>query len=56
MRAVLAASHERLVDGPTSARAFVAHEPPAARERSLAALRADATVLLAEPIDDAGAR
>lgn len=51
MRQALTAAGARLVDGPTSANAFVLHVPDARREAVLTQLRDDAAVVLAEPID-----
>jgi anti-sigma factor RsiW len=55
MRAALAASGARLVDGPTAADAYVLNVPPDRRERALATLRASKPVVAAEPVDAAGA-
>lgn len=59
LRRVLVAGDARIIDGPTAAGAYVIHAPAgaAARRRTLAMLRADPVVLLAEPLDgraDAG--
>jgi anti-sigma factor RsiW len=51
MRQALNDSRARLVDGPTSADAYVIHVPAAERAQALAKLRAEADVVLAEPID-----
>lgn len=55
LRAILNASHARLVDGPTAADAYVLHVAPAERAAVLTRLRARREVVLAEPID-AGVR
>lgn len=54
MREALKASHARLVDGPTAADAYVLSVPAAERAAVLAALRARADVVLAQPIDPGG--
>jgi anti-sigma factor RsiW len=46
-------SGARLVDGPTAADAYVLAVPPADRATSLAKLRADRDIVMAEPIDPA---
>lgn len=51
LRAILKAGEARVVDGPTSAGAYVLSVRPAARPASLAALRGRPQVLMAEPID-----
>lgn len=51
MRAALAGSGTRLVDGPTASGAYVLHADAAKRADALAALRADSHIVLAEPID-----
>lgn len=51
MRAALSAGEARLVDGPTAAGGYVLSVPAARRGAALASLRADANVVLAEPID-----
>lgn len=51
MRETLRASHARLVDGPTTADAYVLSVDPKAREAALANLRARREVVLAEPVD-----
>ena len=53
MRALLEASHARLVDGPTSTDAYMLHVPDEERSTALARLRGEAPVVLAEPIDPA---
>ena len=49
----LRASGARLIDGPTAADAYVLDVPLATRSAALARLRADAAVVMAEPIDPA---
>ena len=51
LRAMLRASHARLVDGPTLADAYVLHVPGAERAATLARLRALDEVVLAQPVD-----
>lgn len=51
LRAVVAQSGARLIDGPTAAGAYVLSVAPGERARALARLRAQAMVSLAEPID-----
>jgi anti-sigma factor RsiW len=51
LRGVLVASDARLVDGPTSAGAYVLAVRPATRSTTLNALRERPQVLLAQPID-----
>jgi len=51
LRRVLRDSGARLVGGPTAADAYVLHVAPPRRAAALARLRADADVVLAEPID-----
>jgi anti-sigma factor RsiW len=51
LRAVLKASHARLVDGPTAADGYVLWVPLPERAAALAALRKRPEVTLAEPID-----
>lgn len=55
LRSALGAAHAQLVDGPTSAGAYVLHVAPAERAAALALLRAGNDVVLAQPIDP-GAR
>lgn len=55
LRAVLLEDQARLVDGPTAAGAYVISVPGARREAVLTALRRRAGVVMAEPIDPAGA-
>ena len=55
LRAALNVSHARLVDGPTSADAYVLHVPAAERAADLVALRRRPNIVLAEPIDAGGA-
>lgn len=56
MRETLRASHARLVDGPTTADAYVLSVEPKAREAALATLRGRREVVLAEPVDTGTAR
>jgi anti-sigma factor RsiW len=56
LRAVLKAGEARIVDGPTAAGGYVLHVPAAQKDAALAALRADARVVLAEPVGTGGAR
>jgi hypothetical protein len=51
LRSMLLSSDARLVDGPTSAGAYVLAVPAAARSATLSALRARPQVLVAQPID-----
>ncbi len=51
LRQTLRDSHARLVDGPTAADAYLLQVPAAARDRTLADLRARPTIVLAQPID-----
>lgn len=53
MRETLRASHARLVDGPTTADAYVLNVAPAARDAALLTLRSRREVVLAEPMDSA---
>jgi len=55
MREALKASGARLVDGPTPADAYVLRVPAAKREAALASLRARREIVLAQPVDSAGA-
>jgi Putative zinc-finger len=55
LRAALLADQARLVDGPTAAGAYVLSVPPASRDAILATLRQRSGVVMAEPIDPAGA-
>ena len=55
LRNTLNESHARLVDGPTAADAYVLHVPAAERAAALVKLRQRANIVLAEPIDAAGA-
>jgi hypothetical protein len=55
LRAALLADQARLVDGPTAAGAYVLSVPGARRAAILTALRRRAGVVMAEPIDAAGA-
>jgi len=56
MRETLRASHARLVDGPTTADAYVLSVAPEARDAALSTLRARHEVVLAEPVDAGTAR
>ncbi len=56
LREALQASHARVVDGPTSADAYVIHIPPAERAAALARLRRRGDIALAEPVDASEAR
>lgn len=56
MREALKASEARLVDGPTATNGYVLHVAPARRAAALATLRADRSVVVAEPLDAGGAR
>lgn len=51
LRGALRAAHARLVDGPTEADAYILTVPAAGRDAALKALRADKTVVVAEPLD-----
>ena len=53
IRALLKASHARIVDGPSAADAYVLATPKAERDAALARLRADPALVLAEPVDGA---
>jgi superfamily II RNA helicase len=55
LRAALVADQARLVDGPTAAGAYVLSVPGARRAAILTALRRRSGVVMAEPIDAAGA-
>jgi len=55
MREALKASGARLVDGPTSADAYVLHVPAAERGAALANLRGRREIILAQPVDSGGA-
>jgi anti-sigma factor RsiW len=56
LREALEANHARVVDGPTSADAYVIHIPPAERAAALARLRRRGDIALAEPVDASEAR
>ena len=56
LRRTLIATGARLVDGPTSAAAYVLRVPPLQRSAALARLRAQPDVVLAQPIDPAALR
>jgi hypothetical protein len=51
LRQILWSNHARLVDGPTSADAYVLHVAPADRPAVVVRLRRQAEVVLAEPVD-----
>ncbi len=51
LRQTLRDNHARLVDGPTVADAYILSVPSAGRNRTVDALRRQATIVLAEPID-----
>ena len=53
LRSLLIRSGARLVDGPTASDAYVLHVAADQRRSTLARLRADSHVVLAEPIDGA---
>lgn len=53
VKATLKAANASIVGGPTSADAYLLHVPERQRDRSLARLRADNDVEMAEPIDGA---
>ena len=53
VQGVLKAAHASIVDGPTSADAYLLHVAPQQRQTALARLKADDNVQLAEPIDGA---
>ena len=53
LRETLQGAGARIVGGPTSADAYLLQVPAAGRDRALAALRADAAVAMAEPLDTA---
>jgi hypothetical protein len=54
LRRILKDGGARLVDGPTAADAYVLHVPAQERAAALAKLRAQAQIVLAEPIDSGG--
>lgn len=54
LRGILRSAGARLVDGPTAADAYVLHVPAAARAETLAALRGQPQIVLAEPLDAGG--
>lgn len=56
LRGVLHDSGARLVDGPTSANAYVLRVPDGRRSAALQSLRAQSAVTLAQPIDPAAAQ
>jgi hypothetical protein len=53
LRQALMAVDARLVDGPTSANAYLLHVPGEERERMLGSLRAMPQIVMAEPIEQA---
>jgi hypothetical protein len=53
VRKALRAANASIVDGPTAADAYLLHVPERRRDQSLARLRADDDVQMAEPIDGA---
>jgi hypothetical protein len=55
IRALLKANHARIVDGPSTADAYVLATPGAERDAALARLRGDPALVLAEPVDGTGA-
>jgi hypothetical protein len=55
MREALQASGARLVDGPTQADAYVLRVPADARDAALSTLRGRREIVLAQPVDSAGA-
>jgi hypothetical protein len=54
MRHVLQVADARLIDGPTTAGAYVLHVPLSERGQMLARLRARGEVTLAQPLDPTG--
>lgn len=56
LRQALVGVDARLVDGPTSANAYLLHVPGERRERSLGSLRAMPQIVMAEPIEQGAAR
>jgi anti-sigma factor RsiW len=55
LRTILQAQNARVVDGPTVTDAYLINVPAASRDQALRALRAEAAVKLAEPLDAGGA-
>ncbi|NUR11229.1 MAG: hypothetical protein HOQ20_05190 [Bradyrhizobium sp.] len=53
VKSTLRAANASIVEGPTDADAYLLHVPERQRERTLARLRADDDVQMAEPIDGA---
>ena len=51
LRQTLRDNHARLVDGPTVADAYILHVPAAERDATVTRLRAQAAIVLAEPVD-----
>jgi hypothetical protein len=56
MRQTLRDIGARLVDGPTSADAYVLYVPPSERARALEKLHGSPEVVLAQPVDSSGTR
>jgi len=56
LRRILQALGAHIVDGPTVTDAYVLYLPPAGRDAALAALRKEAAVALAEPLDGGAGR
>jgi len=54
LRRILQAQNARVVDGPTVTDAYLLSVPAASRDQALQALRAEAAVKLAEPMDGGG--
>jgi hypothetical protein len=55
LRRILQAQNARVVDGPTVTDAYLLNVPEANRSKALEALRGEAAVKLAEPLDGGGA-
>lgn len=56
LRAILRAGGARMVDGPTAANAWLLKVPPGSLATSVAAMRAQAQVQLAEPLQESAAQ
>jgi len=56
LRRILQANQARVVDGPTSAGAWLVHVPAAERAATLGRLRAQREIALAEPVDSGASR
>ncbi|MBA3810897.1 MAG: zf-HC2 domain-containing protein [Caulobacteraceae bacterium] len=56
LRRILGAHHARIVDGPTSADAWLVQAPAGQRAAILARLRGEREIALAEPVDSGGSR